>query len=180
MNEGQLMFLLALVFHIRSRQGAERAVLLEIDAQGSEGLLGLTKLQAECIRDMRKMGSGDDEDQVAENKSQSMKIKRRRAPCYVLMTVVAKSKLSNEAVRLLKSRHLYVLAPQACCQMGLESILNCLYSAWCKNWNKCFPLRWELREASEIFKPPSLLCRGFVTHQNLHLVCAWILHKKEQ
>lgn len=103
MNEGELMFLLALVFHIRSRQAAERTVLLEIDAQGSEGLLVLTKLQAEGIRDMRKMGGRYNEDQVAENKSQSMKIKRRRAPCYVLMIVAAKSKLSSEAVRILKS-----------------------------------------------------------------------------
>lgn len=39
---------------IRSGQAAERTVLLEIDAQGSEGPLVLTKLQAEGIRDMRK------------------------------------------------------------------------------------------------------------------------------
>lgn len=53
-------------------------MLLEIDAQGLEGLLVLTKLQAEDIGDMRKMGRRYDEDQVAENKCQSMKIKRRR------------------------------------------------------------------------------------------------------
>lgn len=53
-------------------------MLSEIDAQGLEGLLVLTKLQAEGIGDMRKMGGRYDEDQVAENKCQSMKIKRRR------------------------------------------------------------------------------------------------------
>lgn len=53
-------------------------MLLEIDAQGLEGLLVLTKLQAEGIGDMRKMGGRYDEDQVTENKCQSMKINRRR------------------------------------------------------------------------------------------------------
>lgn len=96
MNEGALMFLLVLVFHIRSRVAAERMVVLEIDAQGSEGLFVLTKLQAEGIGDMRKMGGGYDEDQVAENRSQSRKIKRsRRAPCYVLMIGAAELPYMN-------------------------------------------------------------------------------------
>lgn len=61
----------------------------------------LTKLQAEGTRDVRKMGGRYDEDQVAENKSQHMKIKRRAAPCCMLLIVAAKSKLLNEAVPVL-------------------------------------------------------------------------------
>lgn len=41
-------------------------MLLDIDAQGSEGLPGLTKLGAEGIRAVRKMSGGYDEDQVTE------------------------------------------------------------------------------------------------------------------
>lgn len=45
-------------------------MLLEIDAQGSEGLPGLTKLRAKGIRAVRKMSGGYDEDQVNEHKRQ--------------------------------------------------------------------------------------------------------------
>ena len=38
-------------------------MLLEIDAHGSEGLLGLTKLGVEGTRNVRKMRSGYDEDE---------------------------------------------------------------------------------------------------------------------
>lgn len=47
-----------------------RMMLLEIDAQGSEGLPGLTKLRAEAIRTMRKISNGYEEDQVNEHKGQ--------------------------------------------------------------------------------------------------------------
>lgn len=88
------MFLLALVSHIWPRQAAGWTGLLEIDAQGFEGLLALTKLQEEGIRDMRKkMSSRYDEDQVAEHKSQSS-MERRMAPCHVIMVS------SNEGVQI--------------------------------------------------------------------------------
>lgn len=45
-------------------------MLLEIDAQGSEGLSGLTKLRAEAIRTMRKVSNGYEEDQVDEHRGQ--------------------------------------------------------------------------------------------------------------
>lgn len=47
-----------------------RMVLLEIDAQGSEGLTGLTKLRAEGITAVRKMSNGYEEDQVNDHKRQ--------------------------------------------------------------------------------------------------------------
>lgn len=83
--------MLPLDFHIRSRQAAERTLLLEIDAQGSEGLLVLTKLQAEGFRDRRKMSGRYDEDQVAEHK---------RALCHVLLIVTSKSNSLNEGAQI--------------------------------------------------------------------------------
>lgn len=41
-------------------------MLLEIDAQGSEGLAALTKLRAEGMGEVRKMRAGSNEDQVEE------------------------------------------------------------------------------------------------------------------
>lgn len=45
-------------------------MLLEIDAQGSEGLPALTKLQAEGTREVRKISGGYNEDQVDEHERQ--------------------------------------------------------------------------------------------------------------
>lgn len=42
-------------------------MLLEIDAQGSEGLAVLTKLRAEGMGEVRKMRAGSNEDQVEEH-----------------------------------------------------------------------------------------------------------------
>lgn len=42
-------------------------MLLEIDAQGSEGLAVLTKLRAEGTGGVRKMRAGSNEDQVEEH-----------------------------------------------------------------------------------------------------------------
>lgn len=45
-------------------------MLLEIDAQGSEGLPALTKLRAEGTGEVRKISGGYNEDQVDEQERQ--------------------------------------------------------------------------------------------------------------
>lgn len=53
-------------------------MLLEIDAQGSEGLTGLTKLRAEGKVEVRKMRAGSNEDQVEEEGRACERATRRR------------------------------------------------------------------------------------------------------
>lgn len=149
---------------IRSREAAERTVLLETDAQGSEGPLVLTKLQAEGIRDMRKS-----EWEIwwrSSGRAQESKQDEEEEGC-VSCAHSANGKIQTP---LMRAKH----------EAPALSVLNCLCSAQRKNWNKRFWPKWEQREASEIFKPPSLLCHRFVPHWVLHLVCASILHKKER
>lgn len=53
-------------------------MLLEIDAQGSEGLAMLTKLRAEGKGEVRKMRAGSNEDQVGEEGRACERATRRR------------------------------------------------------------------------------------------------------
>lgn len=50
-------------------------MLLEIDAQGSEGLAVLTKLRAEGKGEVRKMRAGSNEDQVEEHRGEGASVR---------------------------------------------------------------------------------------------------------
>lgn len=78
-------------------------MLLEIDAQGSEGLPALTKLWAEGNREVRKISGGYNEDQVDEQERQGADDSRLHAQEKEKKTLTTDLKV-NSLIHLMQGR----------------------------------------------------------------------------